>query len=68
MNNFSEQEIYIRLTEDSAAFVSTVQRGELNAEATEFALENQVKNEDLDEKALVLMKKRPSRRTGSDKQ
>jgi hypothetical protein len=65
MNNF-EQEIYIRLTDNSAAFVSTVKRGDLNAEETEFALESQVGNEDLDEKALVLMKKRPLRRREPD--
>jgi hypothetical protein len=61
MNNF-EQEIYIRLTDNSAAFVSTVKRGELHAEETKFALGSQVENDDLDEKALVLMRKRPLRR------
>ena len=63
MNNSFEQEIYIRLTDDNAAFVSTVKRDELNAKATEFALEGQVMNEDLDEKTLVLMRKRRSGRT-----
>jgi hypothetical protein len=65
MNNF-EQEIYIRLTDNSAAFVSTVKRGELHAEETEITLESQVRIEDLDEKALVLMKKRPLRRIEPD--
>jgi len=61
MNTLFAQDIYIRLTEDSSAFVCTIKCGRLFSKTTEFALNCQLVPEPVDEKAFVPMKRRSSR-------
>ena len=68
MNTLSGREVYIRLTDDEAAFVCTVKCGKLHVKSTEYALDGQPLTSALDEKSLVLARKRSSRRAASEEQ
>jgi len=68
LNTLFAQEVYIRLADDNASFVCTVKYGRLYAKATEFALHRQSTPDVLDEKVLVLVRKRWSRRDASEEQ
>jgi hypothetical protein len=57
MKTLIEQEAYIRLTDDMSGFVCTVTYGGY-AKATEFILAGNPASDVLDEKALVLARKR----------
>jgi hypothetical protein len=57
MKTLIEQETYIRLTDDMSGFVCTVTYGGY-AKATEFILAGNPASDVLDEKALVLARKR----------
>jgi len=59
MNRFFGREVYIRLTDTETALVCTVKYGKLWVKSTAFAL--QLTPEALEEKALVLARKRSSR-------
>lgn len=68
MNRLIVKEIYIRLTDDKAAFVCTVKCGKLYSKETEFALECQPMKEHLDEKTPALVRMRSSRRSKLNQQ
>jgi hypothetical protein len=54
-------EVYIRIADDQAGFVCTVKYGKFSAMSTEFALHWRPTPDVLDEKVLVLARKRSSR-------
>ena len=54
-------EVHIRIADDQAGFVCTVKYGKFSAMATEFALHWRPTPDVLDEKVLVLARKRSSR-------
>jgi hypothetical protein len=58
MNTLFAGEVYIRLTDDAAGFVCTVKRGQFSVKATKFVLEGQPLTGALNEKSLVLARKR----------
>ena len=64
MNTLFAEEVYIRLTVDEAGFVCTVKCGP-HVKATEFALEGPPLTSALDEKSLVLARKRSSHRAAA---
>jgi hypothetical protein len=66
MNTLSEQEIYIRLTDNEAGFVCTVKCGKLYVNTTEFALDDAPLTNALHENSLILAKERFSRRAASE--
>jgi len=59
MNGFFGREVYIRLTDNETGLVCTVKYGKFWVKSTAFGL--QLTPEALEEKALVLARKRPSR-------
>jgi hypothetical protein len=62
------EEVYIRLVDDKSGFVCTVKYGGVYAKATEFALNCPPTPDVLDEKALVLVRKRSQRSASSEGQ
>jgi hypothetical protein len=68
MDTLMTREIHIRLTDDKPGFVCTVTYGKFYAKSTEFTLCREASLSFLDEKALVLARKRPSRLAASEEQ
>ncbi len=68
MNLLFAGDVYIRLTDDAAAFVCTVKRGQFYVKATKFVLEGQPLTGALNEESLVLARKRSLRRAASREQ
>jgi hypothetical protein len=58
MNRLFAREVYIRLTDEETALVHTVKYGKFYAKATELALDGELTPGVLDEKALMLARKR----------
>ena len=66
MSKQIDREIYIRIADDQAGFVCTVKDGKFSAMLTEFALHWRTTPDVLDEKVLVLARKRSSRLATSE--
>ena len=66
MSKQIDREIYIRIADDLAGFVCTVKYGKSSARVTEFALHWRPTPDVLDEKVLVLARKRSSRLATSE--
>jgi hypothetical protein len=66
MSKQIDREIYIRIADDLAGFVCTVKYGKSSARVTEFALHLRPTPDVLDEKVLVLARKRSSRLATSE--
>ena len=67
MKTLTEQKAYIRLTDDMSGFVCTVLYGSYT-KATDFILADNPASDVLDEKALVLARKRSPTLAGPEKQ
>jgi len=61
MDTLLTREVYIRLNDDKPGFVCTVTYGKFYAKSTEFTVCHQASLSLLDDRALVLARKRPSR-------
>ena len=66
MSSFLSREIYIRLSDDQAAFVCTVKRGHLYSKSTLFPLSGQVATEAEEAKPVTLVRNRSNHRSARE--